>query len=72
MMLVLIGVIDVSGTVCYAIATQIGRLDVTAVLGSLYPAATVLLAAVFLKERVTRAQTIGIILALIAIIFLTI
>jgi drug/metabolite transporter (DMT)-like permease len=70
-LLVLIGVVDVSGTVFYAIATQFGRLDVTAVLGSLYPGATVLLAWVFLKERISRTQLFGILLALGAIILLT-
>ena len=70
-LLVLIGVIDVAGTVCYAIATQIGRLDVTAVLGSLYPGATVLLAWVFLREKVSRIQLLGVLLALGAIILLT-
>lgn len=69
--LVLIGVVDVAGTLFYALATQIGRLDVTAVLGSLYPGATVLLARVFLKEQISRTQTFGILLALLAIALLT-
>jgi drug/metabolite transporter (DMT)-like permease len=72
LILVLIGTIDISGTVLYAIATQIGRLDVTAVLGSLYPGATVLLAWVFLKEKIARLQAVGIMLALAAIIILTV
>ncbi len=70
-LLILIGVVDISGTVFYALATQIGRLDVTAVLGSLYPGATVLLAWVFLKEKISRVQAFGIVLALGAIILLT-
>ena len=66
------GFLDIAGNGFYILASQVGRLDVSAVLSSLYPAATVLLAAILLKERVARSQAIGILLALIAIIFLTI
>jgi drug/metabolite transporter (DMT)-like permease len=44
---------------------------VAAILSSLFPASTVLLAALFLKERVSRSQMFGIALALIAIILMT-
>jgi len=70
--LVLNGFLDVSGTAFYVLASQAGRLDIAAVISSLFPGTTVLLAALILKERVSRSQMIGIILALIAIIFLTI
>ena len=70
-LLVLIGVIDVAGTIFFSIATQIGRLDVTTVLGSLYPGATVLLAWFFLREKISRNQWIGVGLALGSIILLT-
>jgi drug/metabolite transporter (DMT)-like permease len=70
--LVLNGFLDVGGTAFYVFASQAGRLDIAAVLGSLFPGSTVILAAVFLKERVARTQAIGILLALVAIIFLTI
>jgi drug/metabolite transporter (DMT)-like permease len=70
--ILLSSVLDTLGNASYAMSARTGRLDVAAVLGSLYPGATVLLAWVFLKERITRVQTIGILLALAAIVLLTI
>jgi len=64
-------VLDTFGNAFYALSARTGRLDVAAVLGSLYPGATVLLAWVFLKENISRIQTLGILLALGAIILLT-
>lgn len=71
-LIILNGFLDIAGNGFYILASQIGRLDVAAVLSSLYPATTVLLAAILLKERVARSQAIGILLALTAILFLTI
>jgi drug/metabolite transporter (DMT)-like permease len=71
-LLILNGVLDVSGNGLYILAGQNGRMDVAAVLASLYPGLTVLLAALFLHERLGRLQITGIIIALIAIALMTI
>jgi len=65
------GVIDIAGNAFYILSAQSGRMDVAAVLGALYPASTVLLAWLFLKEKISLTQTSGIVLAFIAIVLFT-
>jgi uncharacterized membrane protein len=69
--IILSSILDTIGNAAYALSARTGRLDVAAVLGALYPGATVLLAWVFLKENISRIQTLGILLALGAIVMLT-
>lgn len=64
---VVAGLLDVLGNLCYMQSTTLGRMDVAAVLASLYPAATIVLALVLLRERATRMQLLGMALALTAV-----
>ena len=64
---VLTGCIDSLGTVLFVRATQTGWLDEAVVLSSLYPAITVLLARLILKEHFTRWRFVGLLAALAAV-----
>lgn len=69
---ILNGILDIAGNGFYALAARTGRLDIAAVLGALYPASTVLLAWILLKEKISTIQTIGILCAFAAIVLFTI
>jgi drug/metabolite transporter (DMT)-like permease len=61
---------DTSGNLIFIAATRAGRLDVAAVLASLYPASTILLAAWTMKERPTRRQAWGMAVAGVAVVLI--
>jgi drug/metabolite transporter (DMT)-like permease len=61
------GCVDVSGSVLFVRATQAGRLDTVVVLSSLYPAVTVLLAWLLLREHFSRWKVIGMVATIAAV-----
>lgn len=61
------GVLDMTANLAILVAVHHGMLSLVAVLGSLYPASTVLLARYVLQERMARTQVVGLVVALVAI-----
>lgn len=66
------GLLDTAGNLFYLRASQLGRLDATAVICALYPGVTMMLAAFLLRERPTVRQIAGIAMALGAVVLLSI
>lgn len=66
-LIALIGTLDMASNVAFLGASHAGPLTIAASLSSLYPVVTVVLAAIVLREQVTRARAIGIGLAGLAI-----
>lgn len=66
------GALDTCGNFFYIFAARAGRLDVAALVASLYPAVTILLAALLLREHPSRRQLAGMALALTAVLLLSV
>jgi drug/metabolite transporter (DMT)-like permease len=66
--LLLIGSLDMLANVMFALATTHGLLSVVSVVGSLYPAVTVVLARLVLSERVSRSQELGVLATLAGVV----
>jgi drug/metabolite transporter (DMT)-like permease len=70
MLAIVTGILDTTANGLFQLASQRGLLSVVAVLGSLYPVATVILARVVINERMNRVQGVGVIMALSAAVLL--
>lgn len=66
------GLLDVAANVFYLLSTRHGLLSIVAVITSMYPAATVLLARLVLNERLARSQLAGLACAAIGIAFIAV
>lgn len=68
--LLVVGVVDMSATAAYLSAIAIGPLAIAAILASLYPVVTTILAALVLRERITRVHALGILAAGAAVVLI--
>ncbi len=68
---VLAGSLDTLGNIAYTVAAHTGRLDIAAMVSSLYPGFTILLAAMLLRERPSVRQTVGMGVALASVLLLS-
>jgi len=66
-LLVVVGLLDMLGNIFFLFSTRLWRLDVASVLSSMYPATTVLLAWLLLRERLSSPQILGICFTLVSI-----
>lgn len=65
-----IGLVDMLATAAYLSAIAVGPLAIAAILTSLYPVVTVLLAALVLRERITSVHAVGIGAAALAVVLI--
>lgn len=67
---IMVGLFDVSANLAFGLASTAGALTIVAVLGSLYPAVTVLLARILHQERLARIQQVGVAAALAGVVLI--
>ena len=68
--LLVVGVVDMLATASYLSAIDVGPLAIAAILASLYPVMTTILAAVLLREKVTPMHAAGIVAAGVAVVLI--
>ena len=68
--LIAVGVLDTGSNGLFSVASTLGYLSVVSVLSSVFPIFTVILAYVFLNERLSRTQQFGVAAALLGVGFI--
>jgi transporter family protein len=67
----LTGVAGYLGILCFMYALREGRISIVAPVTALYPIVTLVLAMIFLRERINLVQLAGIILALVSVVLIS-
>jgi drug/metabolite transporter (DMT)-like permease len=65
------GALDICANTLYLVSVRAGLISLAATVTSLYPATTILLASVVLRERLQRQQTLGLACAAAALVLIT-
>lgn len=68
----LLGIGDLAANLLFAAASSQGQVSIVAVLGSLYPVATLVLARIFLGERLRGIQCLGVALTVVGVVLVTV
>ncbi len=66
------GLLGAGALASFLFATQQGLLTIVSVIAALYPASTIVMAAIVLREKIGRRQSVGLAMATIAIVLVTI
>jgi len=68
----LVGVLGVSASMTFYYALERGKVSIVVPLTAMYPIVTVVLAAVILKEELSLTQGVGVLLAIVAVLLISI
>ncbi len=65
---IIVGILDISGTIVYSLGTSLSSISLVGGIASLYPAFIIILARLFLKEKLHSVQKIGVIGIIIGLV----
>ncbi len=70
--LALVGLVDLAGTVFFSYGTVTEFVSLMGSIANLYPAVTIILAAIFLKETLSRTQKLGVVGILLGLVLVSV
>ncbi|MBW2193811.1 MAG: DMT family transporter [Deltaproteobacteria bacterium] len=69
--IMVMGTVDALASVAFALATTMGMLSLVSVVGALYPAITIFLSVLILRERIQKTQIAGVLLAITGVVLIS-
>lgn len=70
-LIILMGVMDALASFSFALASNSGLLSIAAVVSSLYPAVTIVLSGIIIKEKMNKVQSSGVMLAITGVVLIS-